>query len=81
MSSIFGLGRLATSFPAPGVVGMVNAVAILTLALQCRYVKEYAWNEDALAEQASAGESAVNIEWNIALVQYFGEGFEWITPM
>jgi MFS superfamily sulfate permease-like transporter len=80
VSSIFGLGRLATSFPAPVVVGMVNAVAILTLALQCRYAKEYAWNEDALAEQASAGESAVKIEWNIALVQYFGEGFEWITP-
>lgn len=80
VSSIFGLGRLATSFPAPVVVGMVNAVAILTLAMQCRYVKEYAWNDEALAQKVSAGESAVNIEWNIALFQYFGEGLEWITP-
>ena len=80
VSSIFGFGRLATSFPAPVVVGMVNAVALLTLALQCRYAKEYAWNDEAFAEKASSGDSPINIEWNIALFQYFGDGFEWITP-
>jgi len=80
ISSVFGLGKLATSFPAPVVVGMVNAVAILTLALQCRYAKEYAWNEEVFNETVSSGDSAVNIEWNIALFQYFGEEFEWISP-
>jgi SulP family sulfate permease len=80
ISSIFGMGRLATKFPAPVVVGMVNAVALLTLAMQFRYSKEFTWTDETLQQKASASDSAVNIEWNIALFQYFGEGFEWITP-
>lgn len=80
ISSIFGMGRLATKFPAPVVVGMVNAVALLTLAMQFRYCKEFTWTDETLQQKASASDSAVNIEWFIALFQYFGEGFEWITP-
>ena len=80
ISSLFGMGKLANHLSAPVVVGMVNATALLTLALQCRYAKEYAWNDEILAEKASSGHTAAEIEWNIALFQYFGEGFEWITP-
>lgn len=80
ISSLFGMGKLANHLSAPVVVGMVNATALLALALQCRYAKEYAWNDEILAEKASSGHTAAEIEWNIALFQYFGEGFEWITP-
>eukprot|EP00804_Cyclotella_cryptica_P023224 CCRYP_000411-RA/>CCRYP_000411-RA protein AED:0.06 eAED:0.06 QI:216/1/1/1/1/1/4/130/655 len=79
-SSLFGMGRLASSFPAPVVVGMVNAVALLTLALQFRYAKEYTWDDQSMSEKASSSDSAVNFEWVIALLQYFGKGIDWITP-
>ncbi|EED86234.1 predicted protein [Thalassiosira pseudonana CCMP1335] len=41
ISAFFGLGRLASRFPAPVVVGMVNAMALLLLALQGRYAKDF----------------------------------------
>lgn len=64
------------------LVGMVNAMAILILALQCRYVKDFpltaeemvnGWNIDGTAP-------AVDIKWNISLFAYFGLELEWITP-
>lgn len=82
IAAVFGLGRLVSSFPASVVVGMVNAMAILILALQCRYVKDFpltaeemvnGWNIDGTA-------SAVDIKWHISLFAYFGLELEWITP-
>jgi MFS superfamily sulfate permease-like transporter len=80
ITSMFGLGRVASSFPAPVVVGMVNAVALLTLALQSRYAKEFMWDDESLQEKASTADAAVEVEWNIALFEYYGKGLEWITP-
>ncbi|KAL7521987.1 hypothetical protein ACHAWX_006683 [Stephanocyclus meneghinianus] len=80
ISSLFGMGRLASSFPAPVVVGMVNAVALLTFALQFRYAKEYMWDVESMSEKASSSDSAVNFEWVVALFQYFGKGMDWISP-
>jgi len=82
VAAFLGLGRLVSSFPAPVVVGMVNAMALLILALQLRYAKEFplsreevlnGWNVDGTAP-------AVEISWNISLFSYFGKGFEWISP-
>ena len=36
-SACIGLTRLATNFPEPMIIGMVNALAILAMVLQCRY--------------------------------------------
>lgn len=80
VSSLFGMGRLASSFPAPVVVGMVNAVALLTFALQFRYAKQYTWGDELMSEKASSSDSAVNFEWVVALFQYFGKGIDWISP-
>lgn len=82
IAAFFGLGQLVSAFPAAVVVGMVNAMAFLILALQCRYVKEFplineeiydGWNVDGTAP-------AVEVSWNISLFSYFGEGLEWISP-
>ncbi|KAK1746767.1 sulfate permease family inorganic anion transporter [Skeletonema marinoi] len=40
-SACVGLTRLATNFPEPMIIGMVNALAILAVVLQCRYTKEF----------------------------------------
>ena len=79
LSACAGFGKLATTFLAPVVVGMVNATALLLLALQFRYAKEFPLSEeeeDVL--KVDGGDRAVEIEWNIALFEYFGKGFEWI---
>lgn len=82
VAAFFGLGRLVSAFPAPVVVGMVNAMAILIMALQFRYAKEFpltqeeldnGWNVDGTAP-------AAEISWNVSLFAYFGKGFEWISP-
>ena len=82
VSSFFGFGKLATRFPAPMVVGIVNGLALLALALQCRYMKVFPLTEaDMSVETAAAGTNkAVEIEWTIALFSYFGLGLEWIQP-
>ena len=82
IAAFLGLNRLVSAFPASVVVGMVNAMALLVVALQCRYIKvfpltneemENGWNVDGSAP-------AVEISWNIPLFSYFGEGLEWIAP-
>jgi MFS superfamily sulfate permease-like transporter len=79
ISAFFGLGRLASRFPAPVVVGMVNAMALLLLALQGRYAKDFPLSEQDLEFMPVAGsDAAVEIDWNIALFSYFGKGFDWI---
>lgn len=81
-SSFFGFGRLATNFPAPMIVGMVNGLAILAFALQCRYAKVFPLDEtDMTVAGAAAGDGkAVQIDLTIALFSYFGKGLDWIQP-
>lgn len=82
VAAFVGLGRLVSTFPAPVVVGMVNGIAVLTLALQFRYAKEFpltqeevddGWNVDGTAP-------AVEVSWNVALFSYFGRDYNWISP-
>ena len=81
ISACLGLGKLASTFPAPVVVGMVNATAILMLALQFRFAKEFPLSEaeeDTL--MVDGQDKAVELEWTMAVLEYFGKGFEWISP-
>ena len=80
VSAFFGFGRLANNFPEPMVIGMVNGLAILALALQFRYAKEFPLTEaDMHVGTAVTGSGkAVEIEWTMALFSYFGVGLEWI---
>lgn len=82
VSSFFGFGKLATHFPAPMVVGMVNGLAILAIALQFRYAKVFPLTEaDMSVGTAAAGDGkAVEADVTIALLSYFGEGLDWIQP-
>jgi len=82
LAAFFGLGRLVSAFPAPVVVGMVNAMALLILALQCRYAKEFPLTKEELTNgwNVEGTAPAVDITWNISLFAYFGKGFEWISP-
>lgn len=82
VAAFFGFGRLVSSFPAPVVVGMVNAMALLTLALQCRYAKEFPLSQEELDNgwTVEGTDAAVEVNWTIALFSYFGKGFEWISP-
>ena len=69
VASIFQLGRLGSNFPAPVVVGMVNAVAILGLALQCRYIKVFPLSEEQIENgwDIDGEDKAVEIEVNVSL--------------
>ena len=82
IAAVVGLGRLVSSFPASVVVGMVNAMAILILALQCRYVKDFPLTAEEMVNgwNIDGTEPAVDIKWTISLVAYFGLELEWITP-
>ncbi|KAL7432421.1 hypothetical protein ACHAXM_003090 [Skeletonema potamos] len=82
VSSFFGFGKLATHFPAPMVVGMVNGLAILAIALQFRYAKVFPLTEaDMSVGTAAAGDGkAVEADVTIALLSYFGKGLDWIQP-
>lgn len=82
VSSFFGFGKLATRFPAPMIVGIVNGLALLALALQCRYMKVFPLTEsDMSVETAAAGTSkAVDLGWALPLFSYYGKGLEWIQP-
>ena len=82
VAAFFGLGRLVSGFPAPVVVGMVNAMAILIMALQFRYAKNFPLTQEELDNGWSVdGTSpAAEISWNVSLFAYFGKGFEWISP-
>ncbi len=82
VSSFFGFGKLATNFPAPMTVGMVNGMAILAFALQFRYAKVFPLTEaDMSVGTAAAGDGkAVEAEVTIALFSYFGKGLDWIQP-
>ena len=83
ISAFFGFGKLATCFPAPIIVGIVNGLALLSLALQCRYMKEFPLTEaDMSVGTAAAGSGkAVEFGWTIPLFSYFGKGLDWIQPM
>lgn len=82
VSSFFGFGKLATRFPAPMIVGIVNGLALLALALQCRYMKVFPLTEaDMSVETAAAGTNkAVELGWTLPLFSYYGKGLEWIQP-
>jgi MFS superfamily sulfate permease-like transporter len=82
IAAFFGLSRLVSAFPATVVVGIVNAMALLILALQCRYVKELPLNYEEMENgwNVDGSAPAVEISWNIPLFSYFGEGLEWIAP-
>ena len=42
LSTLVGLGRLASNFPgSPVMVGMVNGMAVLALAMQLRCIRRY----------------------------------------
>ena len=77
-----GLGRLVSSFPAPVVVGVVNAMVLLTLALQLRYTKDFLLTPSEVANGWNVAGTAPSVEvlWNILLFSFFGPGFEWISP-
>jgi len=81
-SAFFGFGRLAANFSHPITIGMVNGLAILALALQCRYMKMFPLNEADMhvGTIATGSAKAVEIEWNIPLFSYFGVGLNWIQP-
>ncbi|KAL7466593.1 hypothetical protein ACHAXS_006889 [Conticribra weissflogii] len=83
LAAFLGLGRLASGFPSPVVVGMVNAMALLMLALQFRFAKDFPLTneeqEDALGWD-DGQDKAVEISWNASVVEYFGKGFDWIEP-
>ena len=82
VAAFFGWGRLVSSFSPPLVVGMVNAMAVLILVLQCRYAKEF----PLTAEEVDNGwnvegtDAAAEVSWNIPVVAYFGDGYDWISP-
>lgn len=82
VAALLGLGRLVSSFPAPVVVGMVNAMALLTLALQLRYAREFPLTQEELANgwNVEGTAPAAEVSWNISLFSYFGKGFDWISP-
>ena len=82
IAAFVGLGRLVSAFPAVVVVGMVNAMALLLLALQCRYAKVFPLSEEELDNGWSVNGTApaVEISWNVALFSYYGMDLEWISP-
>lgn len=82
VAAFVGLGRLVSAFPAVVVVGMVNAMAVLMLALQFRYVKVFPLSEEELDNgwNVDGNAPAVEISWNVALLSYFGVNLEWISP-
>ncbi|EJK72937.1 hypothetical protein THAOC_05481 [Thalassiosira oceanica] len=90
-AAIFQLGRLVSNFPAPVVVGMVNAVAILALVLQCRYIKVFPLSEEEIENgwEIDGEDKAVELEVNrlaptilfqVAILAYYGKGIEFIQP-
>ena len=81
-SAFFGFGKLASNFPAPMIVGMVNGLAILAFALQMRYAKVFPLNEAdmSVATATTGGSKAVEVEWTIALFSFYGKGLEFIQP-
>eukprot|EP00986_Skeletonema_menzelii_P004893 scaffold1709_cov151-Skeletonema_menzelii.AAC.16 len=82
ISACIGLSRLAANFPEPMIIGMVNALAILAIALQFRYAKVFPLTEeDTYVETAATGTAkAVELEWVPAVVLYFGSGLAWLGP-
>ena len=82
ISACIGLSRLAANFPEPMIIGMVNALAILAIALQFRYAKAFPLTEeDMYVETAVTGTAkAVELEWVPAVVLYFGSGLAWLGP-
>lgn len=82
IAAFFGLGRLVSSFPTPVVVGMVNAMALLLLALQFRYAKEFPLTQEQVENgwNVEGTAPAADVSWNISIVAYFGESLDWITP-
>ena len=82
VAAFFGWGRLVSSFSPPLVVGMVNAMAVLILVVQCRYAKDF----PLTAEEVDNGwnvegtDAAAEVSWNIPVVAYFGDGYDWISP-
>ncbi|KAL3760441.1 hypothetical protein ACHAWU_005976 [Discostella pseudostelligera] len=81
IAAFIGLGRLVSAFPAVVVVGMVNAMALFTLALQLRYAKVFPLSEEELDNgwDVDGSAPAVEITWNVALFSYYGKGLEWIS--
>mmetsp|Transcript_20385 Transcript_20385/g.43696 ORF Transcript_20385/g.43696 Transcript_20385/m.43696 type:complete len:698 (-) Transcript_20385:142-2235(-) len=82
VAAFFGFGRLVSSFPAPVVVGVVNAMAILILALQLRYAKKFPLTPEEMANgwRVDGTAPAADVTWNVSLFSYFGKGFDWISP-
>ena len=82
IAAFVGLGRLVSSFPAVVVVGVVNAMALLILALQFRYAKVFPLSDEEIDNgwNVDGSAPAVEISWNVALLSYFGMNLEWITP-
>ncbi|KAL7548560.1 hypothetical protein ACHAWF_011846 [Thalassiosira exigua] len=78
VSAGFGLGKLVSTFPAPMVVGMVNALAILVLLLQCRYAKEFPQTNSWFDVEGTA--PAAEVSFRPPVMAYFGEGLPWISP-
>jgi len=81
-SACVGLTRLATNFPEPMIIGMVNALAILAVVLQCRYTKEFPLTEDDMyvGTAVTGTDKAVELEWVPAVSAYFGVGLAWLGP-
>ena len=81
-SACIGLTKLATNFPEPMIIGLVNALAILALVLQCRYAKEYPLTHaDMYVDTFSSGtDKAVELEWVPAVMAYYGGGLNWLGP-
>mmetsp|Transcript_27743 Transcript_27743/g.58297 ORF Transcript_27743/g.58297 Transcript_27743/m.58297 type:complete len:722 (-) Transcript_27743:294-2459(-) len=83
LAAFVGLGKLASGFPSPVVVGMVNAMALLLLALQFRFAKEFPLTSEEQEEMLGwddGRDKAVELSWNASVVEYFGRGFDWIGP-
>lgn len=81
-SACIGLTRLATNFPEPMIIGLVNALAILAMVLQCRYTKAFPLTEeDMFVGSAVTGtDKAVELEWVPAALAYYGMGLDWLGP-
>lgn len=82
VSACVGASRLATNFPEPMIIGLVNALAILAMVLQCRYTKAFPLTEaDMNVGTAVTGtDKAVEIEWVPAVLSYYGMGLDWLGP-
>ena len=82
IAALVGLGKLATTFSAPVVVGLVNAMAILILALQCRYAKDFPLTDEQLENgwDVDGDAPAAEVSWRVPLLSYYGEELTWISP-